>query len=148
MSYDSINNWYLTLYGHVQQHLGMALIIKLNRTVFISLSKSKNDSLVFNYSGCTVYHDVQIVVSREWYWSICLNASFDKFNFLVVPIDLLFNLLYPPLKIVESTTLTSTKQSMRLTTNNNYIQTNKNSSKKQIQTYNNSSIKQTQNIRI
>lgn len=113
LSYDSINNWYLTLYGHVQQHLGMALIIKLNRTVFISLSKSKNDSLVFNYSGCTVYHDVQIVVSREWYWSICLNASFDKFNFLVVPIDLLFNLLYPPLKIVESTTLTSTKQSMR-----------------------------------
>lgn len=114
LSYDSINNWYLTLYGHVQQHLGMALIIKLNRTVFISLSKSKNDSLVFNYSGCTVYHDVQIVVSREWYWSICLNASFDKFNFLVVPIDLLFNLLYPPpLKIVESTTLPSTKQSMR-----------------------------------
>lgn len=114
LSYDSINNWYLTLYGHVQQHLGMALIIKLNRTVFISLSKSKNDSLVFNYSGCTVYHDVQIVVSREWYWSICLNASFDKFNFLVVPIDLLFNLLYPPpLKIVESTMLPSTKQSMR-----------------------------------
>lgn len=114
LSYDSINNWYLTLYGHVQQHLGMALIIKLNRTVFISLSKSKNDSLVFNYSGCTVYPDVQIVVSSEWYWSICLNASFDKFNFLVVPIDLLFNLLYlPPLKIVESTTLPSTKQSMR-----------------------------------
>lgn len=113
MSYDSINNWYLTLYGHVQQHLGMALIIKLNRTVFISLSKSKNDSLVFNYSGCTVYHDV-----NQWYH---VNDT-DQFALTLASINLIsswsqsiYYLIYytPPLKIVESTTLPSTKQSMR-----------------------------------
>lgn len=113
LSYDSINNWYLTLYGHVQQHLGMALIIKLNRTVFISLSKSKNDSLVFNYSGWTVYHDV-----NQWYH---VNDT-DQFALTLASINLIsswsqsiYYLIYhnPPLKIVESTTLTSTKQSLR-----------------------------------
>lgn len=84
-----------------------------DRTVFISLSKSKNDSLVFNYSGCTVYHDV-----NQWYH---VNDT-DQFALTLASINLIsswsqsiYYLIYhnPPLKIVESTTLTSTKQSLR-----------------------------------
>lgn len=75
-----------------------------DRTVFISLSKSKNDSLVFNYSGCTVYHDV-----NQWYH---VNDT-DQFALTLASINLISSWSQSIYYLIYHTTLTSTKQSLR-----------------------------------